>query len=146
MGLWFCSRFKRLVNERNDRPLKDREIAFLARHRARCAPCRLAETQGAHALSMLRLSAMDVEVMPSFEERVMRRYKVQRVHESLRFWSPALIGAAVASVLVLAGLQIVLNSSRMPTLQPPTGEARRLIDHSPTFPEILRTTIGPSVR
>jgi hypothetical protein len=146
MGLWDCTKFKRLANEKDDRELSHREIRFLSSHRRECAACRLAETQGAHALSMLRSASMDVDVTPGFEERILRRHKVQKVHESLRFWSPALIGAAVASVVVLASLQIVLNSSKLPTLRPPTGEAHRMVGPSPSFPDIIPDSIRSSVR
>ncbi len=145
MGSWRCRRFRKLVDE-DVRFLSERESAFVAKHRAECAACRLAETQGALALSMLRMSAMEVEVAPSFEERVLRRYKVQRAHESLKFWSPALIGAAVAGVAVLAGLQIVLNSSNLPSLRPLSGEAHRLKDRTPVFPDLSRDVSRPPAR
>jgi hypothetical protein len=85
---------------------------------------------------MLRMSAIEADAAPQFEERVLRRYRVQKVHQSLSFWSPALIGACVAAVLVLAALQIVSNSSRLPALRSPGAEAQRTIDRAPVFPDL----------
>lgn len=141
-----CKRFQRLSLEDHDRPLAPRESEFLATHRRACASCRLAETQGALALSMLRMAAIDPEPTPLFEERVLRRYRVRTVHQSLSFWSPAIIGACVASVLVLAALQIVSNSSKLPSLRTPGAEAHRTIDRAPAFPDIGSTPTLPRAR
>lgn len=143
IGGLFCRRFQRLVLENHDRLLTQRELDFLATHRRACAACRLTETQGALALSMLRMAAIDAEPAPQFEERVLRRYRVQKVHESLSFWSPAIIGACVASVLVLAALQIVSNSSKLPAIRTPGTEAHRSVDRTPAFPEIVSTPTRP---
>ena len=139
-----CRRFQRLAREDHDRVLTAREDEFMIKHRRSCTSCRLAETQGALALSMLRMAAIDAEPGPLFEQRVLRRYRIQIVHESLNFWSPAIIGACVAGVLVLAALQIVSNSSRLPAIRAPGTEAHRSIDRTPAFPEIFATP-PPSV-
>ena len=141
-----CARFQRLAHEDFDRRLTSREQEFLAKHRSACAACRLAETQGALALSMLRMSAIDADPAPQFEERVLRRYRVQTVHESLHFWSPAIIGAFVASVLVLAALQIVSNSSKLPAIRTPGSEAHRTVERTPAFPEITPSPSRPVAR
>jgi predicted anti-sigma-YlaC factor YlaD len=146
MGLFSCKRFRRLVHEDLDRELTIREQTFLEAHRRSCASCRLAATQGALALSMLRMAAMDPEPAPQFEERVLRRYKVEAVRASLQFWSPALVGALVAGVAVLAALQIVSNSARLPALPTPGGQAFREVGRSPAFPDIGRTPPRSIVR
>lgn len=146
MPLLSCRRFRRLAHETQDRALTHREQGFLESHRRRCAACRLAETQGALALSMLRMAAIDAQPAPQFEERVLRRYKVQRVQASLQFWSPALIGAFVAGITVLAALQIVSNSSSLPALQTPGGQAYREVGKSPVFPTVDRIQLRSLVR
>jgi len=141
-----CGRFQRLSLEAHDRELSLREEAFLVTHRHACAACRLAETQGALALSMLRMAAIEPEAAPQFEERVLRRYRIQTVQQSLGFWSPAIIGACVAGVLVLAALQIVSNSARLPALRSPGAEAHRTVDRAPAFPDLAATPVRPVAR
>lgn len=146
MGLFVCRRFQRLAREAVDRPLAEREERFVSAHRSECASCRRLERQGALALSMLRMAAIDVNCPSRFELRVMRKWQVSTVHESLSFWSPALIGAVVAGVVLMAALQIVTMSSKLPGFKVSAAEARRAPTSAPAFPELERSTHPPVAR
>lgn len=100
-----CRHFGRLLNELADREPTPREASFLDRHRAACAPCRREEQAAALSLDLLRGCAFDAQVEDSFDRRVLRRARVQRVQDGFRYWSPAFGGALVASILLLAALQ-----------------------------------------
>lgn len=123
--LFGCGKYRRLMNEKFDRALSLREREYMAQHRSVCTECRREETQGAFALNMLRLAAVEDEPMESglqFEERVLRRWRVQSTRESVRYWSPALFGAAIAGLTVLAALQLVSGRPGIPTTTHPSGE------------------------
>lgn len=122
-----CGKYRRLASENNDRALELVEREFMARHRAVCDACRRHEVQASTALNMLRLAAVQDEEIDNglvFEERVMRRWRVQSTRESVRYWSPAFMGAAIAGLTVLAALQLVTNRPAMPNTSNPIGEAR----------------------
>lgn len=88
---------------------------------------------------MLRMAALEPEVAPMFEDRVIRRLKVQQVKESLNYWSPALIGAGIACIVVFATLHLVSTPAQINRAQLPTGEAKREpiqrleLDHVPVL-------------
>jgi len=99
----------------------------MSNHRELCSDCRREEMHGACALNMLRMTAVEEEeVYPSlvFEERVIRRLKVQTARDSVRYWSPAFMGAAIAGLTVLAALQLVSNRQFMPREANPYGEVK----------------------
>lgn len=138
--LFGCTKYRHLAHERFDRDLSLAEREFMAKHRAVCSECRVSEAQSSTALNMLRLAAVepefdvDVADQPHFEERILRRLRVQSARESVRYWSPAFFGAAIAGLSVLAALQLV---SSQPTLSPnqyPDGSAYRTrIERLPAF-------------
>lgn len=130
-----CGRFRFLSSEALDRPLSVREEKFLQRHRSVCAPCRVAEDNQAMALNMLRSTALNGEPAEGFDRRVLRRVRVQTLRESASYWSPAAIGATVATALVLGILQFVAKPTQLEERVSPTGEARRVIA-SPTIPDL----------
>jgi hypothetical protein len=88
---------------------------------------------------MLRMATLEPEVAPMFEDRVIRRLKVQQVKESLNYWSPALIGAGIACIVVFVTLQLVSSPSQIQRAHLPNGEARRELvqklelDHVPVL-------------
>jgi len=109
--LFGCTKYRRLSNERFDRDLALAEREFMAKHRAVCPDCRVTEAQGNTALNMLRLAAIEPEFEVAdtshFDERILRRLRVQATRESVRYWSPAFFGAAIAGLSVLAALHLV---------------------------------------
>jgi hypothetical protein len=125
--LFGCGKYRRLMNEKFDRTLGVGEREFMARHRAVCDDCRREEIQGTCALNMLRLAASEEDDFSNgmvFEERVLRRLRVQTTRESVRYWSPAFVGAVIAGITVLAALQLVSNRPNTPNSTNPPGEAR----------------------
>ncbi|MBN9501191.1 MAG: hypothetical protein BGO01_14190 [Armatimonadetes bacterium 55-13] len=127
--LFGCSKYQRLSNEKFDRTLSLAEREFLAKHRSVCSECRMRESQSSNALNMLRMAAFDDEVQdsfePQFEERILRKLRVQSTRESVRYWSPAFVGAMIAGLAVLATLQLVPNRPSLPSSNRPEGTAYR---------------------
>ena len=133
-----CGKYRRLSGEKSDRALKLREREFMAKHRTVCDDCRVYEAQSTTALNMLRLAAVQEEEIETglvFEERILRRWRVQSTRESVRYWSPAFMGAAIAGLTVLAALQLVTNRPMIPNTSNPIGEAR-LERGGELYPEI----------
>ncbi len=91
------------------------------------------EAQSTTALNMLRMAAIDEDepifesglVESHFDERVMRRLQIQNARESVRYWSPAFVGAAIAGLIILTALQLVSVHPTMPSSTRPDGSAFR---------------------
>jgi len=140
MRVFGCRKFSRLNSERSDRELTPREVAFMFRHRMACEPCSEHESQGSIALNMLRAESFEVEASPMFEERVIRKLRVHTTRESLRYWSPAVAGAFIAGLAVVAAMQIITRSSQLPHVRLPRGEARRITISAPTLDRNIDAT------
>ena len=123
-----CRRFGRILNEIADRDATASESAFLARHRAACAMCRRQEDAAALSLDLLRGCALDAQVEDSFDRRVLRRARAQRVQDGFRYWSPAFFGALVASCLLLATVQALARP--IDPSAPRDARASRSVDGS----------------
>jgi hypothetical protein len=126
MTLFGCSKFKKLVSEELDRELSREEQAFVQEHRFTCADCSEFQAQSSLALNFLRASAIDVDVNQTFDDRVIRKLRVQGTRESIQYWSPAVAGAFIAGLAVVAALQIITRSADMPHVQMPGGISRRV--------------------
>lgn len=131
-----CEKFKRLSFEAGDRALTEREQVFLRKHRAVCPECVLMEDQSVSALDVLRSVALDAQVSPLFEERVLRRLKVSKTRDSLRYWSPALVGAGIAGIVIFTALQMVATTVSQPGFKSNTAEGS-LIRKRSELPLIL---------
>jgi hypothetical protein len=88
------------------------------------------------ALNMLRSAMLEPEVEPHFDERLIRRVKVQRVKESLGYWSPALAGAVIAGMTIFAALGLVTRSGQAPQPELNGGQAKRLVEPAREFPSL----------
>lgn len=126
LRIFGCRKFSRLISERADRELKGSEERFLDRHRQVCAECRRSEAADDCVLNLLRASALEPEIAPMFDDRVIRRLRVQTVRESLNYWSPALVGAAIACGALFVALHLAALPSQMKTADQPRGEASRI--------------------
>jgi hypothetical protein len=136
MRLFGCAKFRKLANAELDRVLTPREDAFLQRHRRVCGDCSEQHQQSSLALNFLRASAYDaVEVNPNFDERIIRRLRVQTRKESMAYWSPAVAGAFVAGLAVVASLQMITRSAELRHIRVPGAEVRR-ITPAKSFPEL----------
>ncbi len=131
MRVFGCGKFRRLSSDSLDRDLSPREAGYLHKHRIVCPPCAQTEVQSSLALNMLRSATLEVEASPMFEERVIRKLRVQTTRESLRYWSPAVAGAFIAGLAVVAALQMITRSADLPHVRLPGGEARRITISTP---------------
>jgi hypothetical protein len=127
-----------LLNEQQDRPLTEREEAFLARYRAAHPECLEEEALHDEGFAMLRGLASDEDhgAAERFEHRVIRCYRIQKVKDTAAYWSPAICGALVAAIALLAMFQLVGRSSTMPPIDVTGNEARRLDPPKPVFPSL----------
>jgi hypothetical protein len=134
-----CRRFRKLIHERDDRVLDRQEQLFVHKHRTACPGCRTIEKSHSLALDMLRSAALDSEPGVQFEERVIRRLKVQHVRESIGYWSPAIAGASLACLALFAALTLMGKPQQLKQADFPAGEAR--LDPHRVFPDLeLRET------
>jgi len=139
-----CGRFHRLATERDDRDLTPSELQFMERHGGACEECRQFEAQSRMALNMLRQAALDPEVSCGFDRRVTRRAQLVRAKDGLRYWSPALVGAAIACVCVVATLAVLTRPTGEREAEYPMGQVR--VDRVPNaeFPD-LRLNSAPTI-
>jgi len=128
-----CRKYRKLCYDRRDRWLAPKEMSFMSRHEAVCPTCERRMQVAVVALNMLRQETLEAGTRPNFDERVLRRFKVESMRLSLNYWSPALIGAAVGGLVVLAAMQMIAQSSHLPSFRVPAGEARL---SSPAFPNL----------
>lgn len=133
--LFGCTKFGRLLSDSQDRLVSDGERRFMDRHRSVCPKCRRMERENDLALNMLRMAAFDIDAEPHFDQRVLRRHKLDSMRVEIRNWSPAFWSAAFAVVAILAALQMVSRSAQLPVFHGPGSDARRLSAETPLIPD-----------
>lgn len=74
-----------------------------------------------------------------FEERILRRVKVTRARESLRYWTPALVGAGIACVAMFSALQMVSVYTPLPKFSGKGNARLQKLD----WPSLLLEDTGP---
>lgn len=116
-----CRRFGRLLNELADREATESESRFLERHRGVCSDCRKEEEAACLSLDLLRGAVFETDDEPLYERRIVRRARTIMVRDSLRYWSPALIGGTVAAGLLLAAVQALTMPLRPGTVSEGTA-------------------------
>ena len=85
----------------------------------------------AQAMSSLRGAALDSTPSERFDRDLIRRARVGRVKDGLRYWLPGLIGAVTASVIVLLMISQLEAGARWPFSRTTEGgTARRLAPSS----------------
>jgi hypothetical protein len=132
-----CFRFHRLWDTRDERDLTSGEERFIENHVAACHQCSEFAETASTALNLLREAALEPEVSLSFDDRVIRKVRVQTVRESLGYWSPALVGGLIACVAVFATLQIAATPVQLREANLPIGEARREIKNDGPLPSLI---------
>ena len=130
-----CRKFEKLSDERDVRELTADELAFFEAHQLACEPCAELLRTSSMSLNMLRMSAMEAEISPTFDEKLMRKLRLQTGRASLNYWSPAVFGAAIAGLAVLAAMQAVARTVDGPNVRKASGEESRLM-HNRTFPSL----------
>jgi len=129
------TRYLHLRAAEQDRSLTARELRFVQRYRGRNPECEIEDSLEEQGLDALRGLAVAEEAdVPSFDRRVLRRWRVQSVKQTARYWTPALCGAAVAAIALLAMLQILSAAQGPKPLSTPGTEAQR--SDRPTFPDL----------
>lgn len=128
-----CRKFARLTSEQADRELSAQECDFLEQHRQECSECSQEERSQNLALNMLRAAAIDEPEVDDFrfDERVIRRARVQQVRESLGYWMPAAMGALAACVAVFATLHLIARPTNLKNAEIPAGQAHRIRSGTP---------------
>ncbi len=109
----------------------------MERHSIRCPQCRRFESSSSLSLNVLRSAALEPDIAPSFEDRVLRRLRVQSVKEGISYWSPAAVGASIACVAIFATLQIAAAPVDINNANLPDGEARRMLDPDRPMPSLV---------
>lgn len=133
--LFGCGKFRRLASDSNDRSLTGSESGFMNRHRVVCPACAAVEAEGERSLKMLRLAILEPVASPTFNSRLLRRAHVDSVRAKFGYWSPALFGAAIAGIAILAAMQMIADSSRLPEISVPGGDPH-MTQRGPAFPRL----------
>ena len=110
-----CGKYEFLTVKLYDDELSTKELAFVERHEVQCATCRKEQALAEEGFNLLRGLVMEPqEVSDGFEDRILRRYRVAKGRESVRYWSPALAGAVVGGLILISALQLISNSGVVP--------------------------------
>jgi hypothetical protein len=113
--LFGCGKYEYLAVKLHDNELSNKELAFFEHHEALCATCRKEQELAEQGLNLLRGLVMEPhEVSAGFEDRILRRFRVQKGRESIGYWSPALAGAVVGGLILISALQLISNSGVVP--------------------------------
>lgn len=98
-------RFWRLVREKDERELTAQELEFLDSHRNQSLEDSSLEIAELRAMEFLRSEQVDPVVRPTFNEGVLREYRLQRMESGAARWKPLLIGAGITAVAFFAILE-----------------------------------------
>lgn len=113
--LFGCGRYEYLAVKLQDNELSATELAFFEHHEDLCPSCRKEQELVQEGLNLLRGLVMEPhEVSDGFQDRIVRRFRVQRGRESIGYWSPALAGAVVGGLILISALQLISNSGVVP--------------------------------
>lgn len=124
-GATACERFSRLLSEGRDRNLNPREENFMESHVGSCADCADSARADRAALLVLAGYQFEIDVDSSFDGRIVRMATVSTRKESLKYWSPAIIGGAIACLALTASLQLLTRSTEPHVLNSNGNEAKR---------------------
>ena len=81
-------RFWRLVREKDERELTAQELEFLDSHRNQSLEDSSLEIAELRAMEFLRSEQVDPVVRPTFNEGVLREYRLQRMESGAARWKP----------------------------------------------------------
>ena len=129
-----CDRYRRLKSLSEDGRSTPKQEAFLAKHEASCGACAAEHALTVAAMEFLRSSVIEPEPDPTFESRFIRRWRVERRARTVSYWMPAVVGAVVASVALLAVLQILFAAPSRQRMDTKGREAQLTI---PSYGETI---------
>lgn len=112
-----CCKYRRLSEIADMRLLSASEELFLSSHARTCGTCAGENEQFQLAMNMLRGAELEVTPSRNFNDRLIRRIKVQQVKGSVRYWSPMFVGAALAGLVLIASLHMITASSQLPSIR-----------------------------
>lgn len=84
---------------------------------------------------LLAQVTVDHDPGPKFERRVVREFTLFKHTRTLKFWTPVLVGAGIASFALLAVIEMVM-SAPVRRDQPLTGQEAK-VERSGSLPEFL---------
>lgn len=120
-----CLQFRKLAREGQDRSFTEKEADLMEAHRAKCPRCADYETSMVGSLISLRGSELPIEAAEGYTMRVAKKAWVVCQRDTARYWSPALCGAAVAGLLLIALVQLANRGREVNYFRPTTQDARR---------------------
>jgi hypothetical protein len=85
-------------------------------------------------MNLLRSEAETPELSDDFNRRTLRIWQVERERGRLRYWTPALCGAAVTALALFTVLQLIQPRGTQ-TWQQPNSEARNTVAQPIIFPD-----------
>lgn len=130
-----CNRYRRLKMLSEDGRATPHQEAFLAKHEDSCSQCAEEHALTLSAMEFLRSNVIEPEPDPTFESRFIRRWRVERRARTVSYWMPAVVGAVVASVALLAVLQILFAAPVRDKVDLKGREAQLTI---PSFGETIK--------
>ncbi len=136
-------RFLKLMHERRDRELREDEQSFFSDFLDK-EPEKLASAEdGAKCLNLLQNCTIEPELDSAFDERVLRRARLERSRGGLRYWAPAVMAGGIACLVLLTALQMVLKTSPPLTNPYQAVESRLVRESTPSLelfsePKFLR--------
>jgi hypothetical protein len=130
-----CARYRKCKLLCEDGVATRRQRTFVERHEADCADCARQHALTMSALGALRSAAIEPQPDPGFESRFIRVWRIERRSRAVSYWMPAVAGAVVAGVALLAVLQILFSSPARENADLKNREARGpvLPTHSEAF-------------
>lgn len=103
-----CRKCHRLRKKRAMSSLSQFEEQWMRNHWQECVDCAAAEAAEMQAMCALRASSQaEVEVASDFDEKLVRRLRLDRGSRTLAYWSPVVVGAVLAGIAGLALIQVV---------------------------------------
>ncbi len=100
-------RFWRLVEQDRDRGLNEDELQELDNLRERRPELAALEDLDRTWLAVLRTQSMEPTISDRFDQNLKRRYDLESRKDRVRYWSPAVIGAAIAAGVLFAIFQVI---------------------------------------
>lgn len=88
------------------------------------------ERGSAGALDMLRMAAYgEPEPSAGFDQRVIRKFRINGVQEGMRYWAPAAVGAGIACIGLFAALHLATVSGSAKRVDLPESQAKNAPSH-----------------
>ena len=141
-----CKKYRELKFLVADGTASSRQIAFVEDHESRCADCSAEMHTFVGALNLLRDAQFEPATSPTFESRLLRRWRVEVRNRRVTFWLPVMAGAFAAAFALLAVLQILLSAPAVDPLDLEGREASLSSSSQPTIPAFEETSDPPSTQ